>query len=133
MAAPQQGQHYPNNQFNTNLGNMGGIAPMMPSGNMVLKNYSIPPSQQTRPTNTPSGGAAQSKGTTGVTRAPANDLLGFDVFADFKKEDVKKTKEVDEAKNVDTKKPIQAGSLLDLDDDDNHVQNNLHTSNLNRK
>eukprot|EP00795_Rhopilema_esculentum_P009516 gene9516-17255_t len=130
-AVPQQGQFYPNNQFNANLGNMGSIAPMMPSGNMVLKNYSMPQSQQIRPTNTTSGGAAQNKGTTGVTRAPANDLLGFDVFADFKKEDVKRTKEVDEAKNVDTKKATQAGSLLDLDDD-NHVQNNLHSSNLNR-
>ncbi|XP_065066428.1 ADP-ribosylation factor-binding protein GGA3-like isoform X2 [Rhopilema esculentum] len=125
-AVPQQGQFYPNNQFNANLGNMGSIAPMMPSGNMVLKNYSMPQSQQIRPTNTTSGGAAQNKGTTGVTRAPANDLLGFDVFADFKKEDVKRTKEVDEAKNVDTKKATQAGSLLDLDDD-NHVQNNLHS------
>jgi len=113
-----QGQFYPNHQFNPSF---GAVHRMQQQSVMNQGHFSVPP--QVRPvrpvTSTESGAMAKQEN---AKRKP-NDPLGFDVFADFKKDSAIKPNSIGQTSepNLDSKDNV--GALLDINIDDDVITN----------
>ena len=113
-----QGQFYPSPQFNPTF---GAVHRMQQQSFMNQGHFNAPP--QVRPvrpvTSTESGAMAKQEN---VKRKP-NDPLGFDVFADFKKEGAIKPNSTGQTSepNLDAKDNV--GTLLDINIDGDVITN----------
>ena len=135
-----QGQLYHSNQFNSPF---GPISHMQPHGVMGQRNFNIPSQiTQMRPamlnqSTAATSGMAQAKTSPNTTarkensKTRSNDPLGFDVFADFKKESVGKGNSTGSRKESSLDAANEVGTLLDLTvDGDATANNGLYTSTL---
>ena len=128
-----QGQLYHSNQFNSPF---GAVRQMQPQGVVGQRNFNIPNQIISMRPATPFESAAA---TTGMAQAKAssdtkarkensktrsNDPLGFDVFADFKKESVGKDISAGSTKESNLDAANEVGTLLDLEVDGGALTSN---------
>eukprot|EP00112_Aurelia_sp_Birch-Aquarium-sp1_P002438 Seg127.2 transcript_id=Seg127.2/GoldUCD/mRNA.D3Y31 product="ADP-ribosylation factor-binding protein GGA3" protein_id=Seg127.2/GoldUCD/D3Y31 len=130
MNMQAQGTYYTTNQFSGNMNPLAGVnllGQMASPGNMPATNFNMVPNIRSTTSSASTTGNtlnSQSLKTKQSEVKPArNDILDFDVFADFKKDDASKTKshgaEEEQMKDRGTGKQVETSGLLDLLGDSN--------------
>ena len=129
-----QGNYYTTNQFSGNMNPVGGanlLGQMASPGNMPATNFNMVPN--IRPTTSPASTAGNALNSQNLktkqseVKPARNNILDFDVFADFKKDDVSKMRvqrtEEEQVKDGGSGKQVETYSLLDLLGDSNTSSN----------
>ena len=134
MNMQAQGTYYTTNQFSGNMSPLGGanlLGQIASPGNMPAPNFNMVPN--IRPTTSPASTSGNTLNSQNLktkqteVKSARNNILDFDVFADFKKDDVSKTRvqgtEEEQMKDCGSRKQVETDSLLDLLGDSNASSN----------